>query len=314
MEDEILRVVAGEREAGRRLDAALDVLLPDMGLRGRRRACELGLVRVDGKVRPAAYRVRSGEMLTLSGGENSAACSEACGKARVLTPDRDETGGLAALFKPAGVHCESLAGKPGASLASLLPDLLGKARLLNRLDCATSGIVMAALDAEGERVWKEAQDGGQTRKYYLALLQGRLNGEHLVKERLILKGRERVLVEMAIHPDRRRHTLIVPLAHIEKGGMPSEPETEVTLAGCLILKGARHQIRAHAASLGYPLLGDTRYGAEGRPSEEEHFYLHHGRIELPGFAAHCLPDWLAELGDEARLAGEGWLSGRRTMD
>lgn len=51
MADEILRVVAGEREAGRRLDAALDVLLPGMGLRGRRRACEQGLVRVDGKVR-----------------------------------------------------------------------------------------------------------------------------------------------------------------------------------------------------------------------------------------------------------------------
>ena len=48
MADEILRVVAGEREAGRRLDAALDVLLPGMGLRGRRRACEQGLVRVDG--------------------------------------------------------------------------------------------------------------------------------------------------------------------------------------------------------------------------------------------------------------------------
>ena len=156
-----------------------------------------------GKSGPQRTGFAAGRRLTLSGGENSAACSEACGKARVLTPDRDETGGLAALFKPAGVHCESLAGKPGASLASLLPDLLGKARLLNRLDCATSGIVMAALDAEGERVWKEAQDGGQTRKYYLVLLQGRLNGEHLVKERLILKGRERVLVEMAIHPDRR---------------------------------------------------------------------------------------------------------------
>lgn len=151
---------------------------------------------------------------------------------------------------------------------------------------------MAVLDAEGERVWKEAQDGGQTRKYYLALLQGRLNGEHLVKERLILKGRERVLVEMAIHPDRRRHTLIVPLAHLEKGGMPSEPETEVTLAGCLIFKGARHQIRAHAASLGHPLLGDTRYGAEGRPSEEEHFYLHHGRIELPALPLiACRTGW-----------------------
>ena len=49
--------------------------------------------------------------------------------------------------------------------------------------------------------WKEAQDGGLTRKHYLALLQGRLDGGRMVKQRLILKGRERVLVEMADHPE-----------------------------------------------------------------------------------------------------------------
>ena len=122
-----------------------------------------------------------------------------------------------------------------------------------------------------------------------------------MKLRLILKGRERVLAEMAEHPDHRRHTLIVPLAHLAPDRLRdiAEPAGEATLAGCLILKGARHQIRAHAASLGHPLLGDARYGAEGRPAAEERFFLHHGRIELPGFAASCLPDWLETLGGEA---------------
>lgn len=228
----------------------------------------------------------------------------------MLTPEKAEAGGLAALFKPAGMHSEALAGKPGTSLEALLAGLPGCARLLNRLDCATSGIVMAALDAEGERRWKEAQDGGLTRKHYLALLQGRLEGERLVKLRLILKGRERVLAEMAEHPDHRRHTLIVPLAHLAPDRLRdiAEPAGEATLAGCQILKGARHQIRAHAASLGHPLLGDARYGAEGRPAAEERFFLHHGRIELPGFAASCLPDWLETLGGEARRAGEAWLA------
>ena len=311
MADEPLSIVVDEGDAGRRLDAALAELLPGAGLRGRRRACGLGRALVNGRARPAAYRTRPGDVLTLAAPEedgDETFLSRAA--AHVLTPEKAEAGGLAALFKPAGMHSEALAGKPGTSLEALLAGLPGCARLLNRLDCATSGIVMAALDAEGERRWKEAQDGGLTRKHYLALLQGRLEGERLVKLRLILKGRERVLAEMAEHPDHRRHTLIVPLAHLAPDRLRdiAEPAGEATLAGCLILKGARHQIRAHAASLGHPLLGDARYGAEGRPAAEERFFLHHGRIELPGFAASCLPEWVETLGGEARRAGEAWLA------
>lgn len=312
MADEPVSIVVAESDAGKRLDAALAGLLPGMGLRGRRRACELGRAQVNGRARPAAYRTRPGDVLTLAArkeGGDGAFLSRAV--APVLTPEKAEAGGLAALFKPAGMHCAALAGKPGICLGDLLAGLPGSARLLNRLDCATSGIVMAALDAEGERRWKEAQDGGLTRKHYLALLQGRLDGGRMVKQRLILKGRERVLVEMADHPDSRRHTLIVPLARIAPECLRNRTmwEGEATLAGCMILKGARHQIRAHAAALGHPLLGDTRYGAEGRPAAEERFFLHHGRVELPGFTASCLPDWLEALGEEARCAGEAWLAG-----
>lgn len=341
----------GEGTAGRRLDAVLELLLPELGLRGRRRACEQERALVNGRARPAAYKVRPGDVLTLADPAGSAVAVNAFDTVadnafggvlrperaggeravRVLPPEgrgeagaeNEAVGELIALFKPAGMHSEALAGKPGESLCSLLAGLLPGARLLNRLDCATSGIVMAALDAEGVRRWQAAQEGGLTRKYYLALLQGRLDGARLATQRLILKGRERVLVEMAEHTDPRRHTLIVPLARIAPEGLREATglEGEATLAGCLILKGARHQIRAHAASLGHPLLGDARYGAtremtggtEERAgdgtAELERFWLHHGRIELPGFAARCVPPWLEALGAEAYRAGEDWLSG-----
>lgn len=332
MTDEPVSIVVGECEAGQRLDAVLERLLPGMGLRGRRRTCELGRALVNGRARPAAYKVRSGDVLASAEPEETfavkALASGAIPAPCVLHPETGEGSGLAALFKPAGMHSEALAGKPGTSLGSpeildtLLPAPGERARLLNRLDWATSGIVMAAVNTEGERRWKAAQEGGLTRKYYLALLQGYLDGERLVKQRLILKGRERVLVEMADHPDSRRHTLIVPLARIAPECLRNRTvsEGEATLAGCLILKGARHQIRAHAAALGHPLLGDTRYGAEplivdcteNDPQSVEHFLLHHGRIELPGFMACCLPAWLKSLEEEARCAGEAWLSGNNS--
>ena len=186
---------------------------------------------------------------------------------------------LAALDKPAGLHTEALAGKTGDSLQVRLDELLPRGkerpRLLNRLDFPTSGLVAAALDEEGAERWRRAQEGGLMEKRYLALLEGELTEERLMRQRLVLKGRERVLVELADHADFRRHTLLRPLAALDareladileaaegrvwRGAGPAPQRA--TLAACRIVKGARHQIRAHAAAAGFPLWGDRRYGA-----------------------------------------------------
>ena len=50
---------------GQRLDFALSVLLPDMGLRGRKRCIENGLVRVNGRACTAAQRLRKSDVVTL---------------------------------------------------------------------------------------------------------------------------------------------------------------------------------------------------------------------------------------------------------
>ena len=274
MADEPVSIVVAESDAGKRLDAALAGLLPGMGLRGRRRACELGRAQVNGRARPAAYRTRPGDVLTLAArqeGGDGAFLSRAV--APVLTPEKAEAGGLAALFKPAGMHCAALAGKPGICLGDLLAGLPGSARLLNRLDCATSGIVMAALDAEGERRWKEAQDGGLTRKHYLALLQGRLDGGRMVKQRLILKGRERVLVENGIEP------LYYPYYEFVK-------EHPITRWGhkTHILRGEGDTLCAYATVKGFA----ERFGCElcVQPGGEHWF---HTDSQLAFFR-----DWIAE--------------------
>lgn len=159
-----------------------------------------------------------------------------------------------------------------------------------------------------------------------------------MRQRLVLKGRERVLVELADHADFRRHTLLRPLAALDareladileaaegrvwRGAGPAPQR--VTLAACRIVKGARHQIRAHAAAAGFPLWGDRRYGAAwlcglerenggGRPApyaENERFYLHHGRLSLPGWTVRSAPRWLDLLGGVARAAGLAWLEER----
>lgn len=329
-------------EAGQRLDRVLERLTPDMGLRGRRRLCAEGRVLVNGAPGREAYKVRPGDALLLVCGAAPEEPGGGGGRGGLSVRLVARGAHLAALDKPAGLHSEALAGKAADSVQARLPVLLPACpqppRLLNRLDFPTSGLVLAALDREGEEQWRLAQDGGRTEKRYLALLEGELEGGRLLRQRLALKGRERVLVELAAHPDVRRHTRLMPLAVLPAeevlaalapevkdlvwNSLGSAPD-KITLAGCLILKGARHQIRAHAAAAGFPLLGDRRYGARWRcdnpagPAESsvvpenERFFLHHGRVSVPGFTAWLVPAWLERLSGAAQAAGKAWLRPER---
>ena len=323
-------------EADLRLDRVLGRLVPDMGLRGRRRLCELGLALVNGRPAKDSKKLREGDVITLAEsaptaepGTGAVSASPAPGEAAPLFPE-DKARVIrrgkrfAFLHKPAAMHTESLAGKPGDSLQTLLPQLLGplpgRVRLLNRLDHPTSGLVTVALTEEGVNDYQEYQDAGHTEKRYLALLEGELEHGMLADQRLILKHRERVLVELMRHPDPRRHTVIDPLAILElapllrrlgldKRNWQGTPPRYVTLAGCTILKGARHQIRAHCSALGFPLLGDRRYGASFHPAEQdgEAFFLHHACLLLPGLEVNVIPAWLGHLGSGAAREAEIWM-------
>lgn len=313
-----------------RLDRVLDRLLPDVGLRGRRRLCELGLASVNGRTAQPSRKVRAGDVVEVA--EASPASEERSAEAlslELFPGDRArvvaQTPHLAAMYKPAAMHTETLAGKPGTSLQGLLPELLGsdgRARLLNRLDYPTSGITVAALDELGERQYKDAQERGLTTKRYLALLEGTLERDMLARQKLLLKNRSRVLVELDEHPDIRRHTAVHPLAvldgaalcrslSLEEHGWTGNMPSHITLAGCTILKGARHQIRAHCSALGHPLLGDRRYGALLHPGEnsDEAFFLHHARLILPSLDALALPVWLPLLDRKTADIAVRWLKG-----
>ena len=309
-----------------RLDKVLSRLLPDMGLRGRRRLCELGLALVDGRPAKESRKMRPGEVVSLAPSFEEAEPEPAASETRLFPEDRPrlirKTRHFAFLSKPAAMHTESLAGKPGESLESMLKELTGteRVRLLNRLDYPTSGIVTAALDQTGVNDYQYAQDEGRTEKRYLALLEGDMPYGMLADQRLLLKNRDRVLVELARHPDPRRHTVVDPLAvldsegvvrrlGLEKLGWSGRLPKRITLAGCTILKGARHQIRAHCSGLGFPLLGDRRYEARFCPPEdaEEAFFLHHACIILPNSEASVIPPWLGHLGSRAAEEAERWL-------
>ncbi len=227
--------------------------------------------------------------------------------------------GIIAIFKPAGLHSAHVQGG-GLSLEQLLPELCAKENidpagvaLFNRLDCLTSGIVLATENATAQRASLQAEKQEKAEKRYLAIVRGHILGEFWIKNSLDTDSRRKTKVLPQANPDPLRHTLVRPI-HLfsnlsafapEQHFAPEQNHLNAELSGrlnlpsanqkaCLlevtIFQGARHQIRAHLASVGYPILGDPLYD----PDYEEAWqglYLHHFAISLPGFLCVAPPPW-----------------------
>jgi 23S rRNA pseudouridine1911/1915/1917 synthase len=261
-----------------RLDHALLLLFPGTGLRHRRRLFDQGLVLVDGRLRAAAFKVRPGQQIEFLPRLNSSAPAASEAAARLWVVHED--GQFAAVCKPAKLHSAAIEGKDEPCVERELPRLFPgqKPVLLNRLDFETSGILLVALSGLAELRYR-TEDSAKVHKRYLALVRGRVDGEFRIKRLLDTDNRKRTRVLVAQEPSFLRWTRVRALVHLEARG--------ATLLQVSIHKGARHQIRAHLSAVGHPIVGDPLYG-EGEPGI---MYLHHYRIELPGFTAEILPEW-----------------------
>nr|WP_319584096.1 RluA family pseudouridine synthase [uncultured Pseudodesulfovibrio sp.] len=259
---------------GIRLDRVLETAMPGSGLRLRRRLCDEGRVLVDGRARKPGYKVRAGQSVEIGGDREMKTAGEL--GLRIVKCEN----GFAAVNKPGGVHSASIAGKDEPSAEGVLSELFPKdtPELLNRLDYLTSGLLLVALTPEAREAYLRYEADGAIKKFYLARVKGRLDGIISVRSRLDTDDRKITRVLAEPDPDSRRWTGVTALSH--------DHEADTSLVRCLIMKGARHQIRAHLSSIGHAILGDPLYG-EGESSSG--LMLQHQRIEMPGFQAEAIP-------------------------
>jgi 23S rRNA pseudouridine1911/1915/1917 synthase len=138
--------------------------------------------------------------------------------------------------------------------------------LCHRLDVETSGVLLAARTREAWEAMRQAFSGRDVDKRYLALVTGPLADEGDIELPLRHHPRHPDRVEPAAEggPDAREaHSRFRVLAR----------EGEYSLVEVRIFTGVLHQVRAHLAAVGAPLVGDTLYG--GRPEPElGRFFLH----------------------------------------
>lgn len=314
-------LLCGPETAGLRLDRALAAILPHMGLRGRRRAIDDGRVLVNGQPGSAAQHVRRGDRVVVRPVRDR---NDVCGTdtARVLA----RQGAYWFLYKPPGQHSVTLAGGTARGLDAFLSEYLGKnfdlpgqgrasilPVLLQRLDRGTSGIVCAAGTEAAAQAFRQAERAGRCEKRYLALVEGHLATPTVVRHALQTahRRRSRVLPSLA---ESLRWTELWPLhfwtpAALKRLWPHLNVPSGATLAACRIRCGARHQIRAHAAFLGHPLVGDADYGASCPLDGSPPLYLHHGGLSFPGASCAILPAWMPLLEGEPHLGAvvHDWL-------
>ena len=133
-------------------------------------------------------------------------------------------------------------------------------RFYNRLDMNTSGIIIVTKNAYAQSF---LQDKGVVNKYYMAIVKGIIPKDEFIIDRNIGKfGDELRRVELSL----------------EEGGQSAQTgirviqrfeDKNLTLIEARLFTGRTHQIRAHMALEGYPLLGDELYGgADNRANRQ----------------------------------------------
>ena len=142
-------------------------------------------------------------------------------------------------------------------------------RFFNRLDMNTSGLIIVAKNSYAQSF---LQEKGRVNKFYKAIVKGIVEKDEFLIDRPIGK----------VGDELRRRELTV-----EEGGQEAQTKIKVvkrfeeenlTLIEAELLTGRTHQIRAHMALEGYPLLGDELYGGEDKRAKRQ--MLHSYKTEF----------------------------------
>ena len=197
-----------------------------------------------------------------------------------------------AVYKPAGLHSVQIPEEGGHSLADELlqfdPTLAQASRssldggLVQRLDFGTSGVLIGAKNRPMWEALYEALSDGKVQKSYVALVEGQLPQELTVSTFIGSPhrgARKMKIYSMPPSPPVRAlpgTTVFKPLEYLTS--------FDITVVEAKASPARRHQVRAHAAHVDHPLVGDLLYGSRrslgalcAHPRE---FFLHAWRISF----------------------------------
>jgi tRNA pseudouridine32 synthase/23S rRNA pseudouridine746 synthase len=157
-----------------------------------------------------------------------------------------------AVDKPAGLL--SVMGRLPEHQDSAYLRILAKyphAKVTHRLDMATSGILLFAKHRDAEVAMSKLFQARQVKKYYMALVQGKLTGEGSIDVPLITDWENRPRQKVDFDIGKSAKTLYQAV----------EYDNQQDISRILLepITGRSHQLRVHLAYIGHPIIGDKLY-------------------------------------------------------
>lgn len=275
-------IVIGKNDSDQRLDKFLMKLCPAMPEAMLYKSLRKECVRVNDKhIKDGAYKLIKGDVLKLYLKDEFFEKTVSDEVFLSLEPELNiiyEDENIMLLDKKAGMVVHADEDKSSVSLIDHIKAYLYKKgeyvpdkentfvpALCNRLDRNTSGIVIAAKNAESLRIMNQKVKDRELKKLYLCIVTGILSKKEDELTAWLFKDEKEKRVYVYNESKKGSKTIITKYKVLKESNNLSLVEVD-------LVTGRTHQIRAHFASINHPLLGDGKYGSNKINKENDMKY------------------------------------------